>query len=205
MHSAAIELFQLLVQAGAVPGEDFSCDPNRQGYRLNQRSLELLSKAYPEIDWQDLCAVCEPATKTLIETLHRSLRVPFVDNLLPRLQAQIQQLPAPQATWYLNQILVGVEQRTGIDLLMPITDRLSVSTQARVEWLLRQDHHQPCDDWLADLVQAAGGTADDIGWDDHGIYFSERGLTLLEQVWLGDCEAIPVLPRLRDTADEHLL
>jgi hypothetical protein len=44
MHSAAIELFQLLVQAGAVPGEDFSCDPNRQGYRLNQRSLELLSK-----------------------------------------------------------------------------------------------------------------------------------------------------------------
>jgi hypothetical protein len=197
MHGKATELFQLLVQAGAVPGRDFSCDPDQQGYRLNQRSVDLLTEAYPEIDWDELLFPCTTDVTNLAETLHQALGVPFVDNLLIHIKARIQQLPDHQASWYLTQILVGVEQRTGLDLLVLMAEHFSLSTMARIEWLLRLKQSQPCDDWLRDLVQSAGGAETDVAWDDHGLYLTERGLNLLERVWIGDCEAVPESPRRR--------
>ncbi len=39
MHREAIELFRMLINAGAVPGKDFSCDAQSGGYLLSQHSL----------------------------------------------------------------------------------------------------------------------------------------------------------------------
>lgn len=189
MHREAIELFRLLVQAGAVPGEDFSCDEQSGGYRLTQRSLDLLAAAYPEIDWSDLCA--EPHQQ-IAQSLHQELQTPFIDNLLWRIKDRLNYLSDAEGSWYLNQILVGVQQRTGLNLLPLLSETVGLSGQVRLEWLLRLEAVEPCDYWLYDLVMAAGGTPEDVAWDEFGIYLSENGLTLLEQVWIGDYETRPV-------------
>jgi hypothetical protein len=188
MHREAIDLFRMLVEAGAVPGEDFSCDGLQGGYRLNQRSLDLLAEAYPEIDWGDLCA--EPMQQ-VVQALQQDLQAPFVDRLLWRMKDRLNSLNDAHGAWYLNQILVGVQQRTGLNLLPLLARTMELAGQVRLEWLLRLDDVEPCDYWLYDLVTAAGGTADDIAWDEFGIYLSEHGLTLLEKVWIGDYETRP--------------
>jgi hypothetical protein len=189
MHREAIELFRMLVQAGAVPGEDFSCDGQQGGYRLTQRSLDLLTAAYPDIDWSDLCA--EPS-QPLVQDLHEDLATAFVDVLLWRMKDRLNYLSDAQAAWYLTQILVGVQQRTGLNLLPLLVETVGLSGQVRLEWLLRLETVDPCDYWLYDLVTAAGGDTDDVAWDEFGIYLTEKGLSLLEKVWLGDYETRPV-------------
>ncbi|NEQ44592.1 MAG: hypothetical protein F6K00_13920 [Leptolyngbya sp. SIOISBB] len=47
MDQVAIDFFRLLIQAGAVPGEDFSCDGERQVYHLNERCHSLLQASFP--------------------------------------------------------------------------------------------------------------------------------------------------------------
>lgn len=192
MHREAIELFRMLVQAGAVPGEDFSCDAQNGGYRLTQRSLDLLAVAYPEVDWSDLSA--EPSQQ-LVQRLQQELNVPFVDGLLWRMKDRLNYLCDSQGAWYLNQILVGVQQRTGLNLWPLLSQMVGLAGQVRLEWLLRSDVGEPCDYWLYDLITAAGGDADDVAWDEHGIYLTENGLYLLEKVWIGDYETRPVFYR----------
>jgi hypothetical protein len=193
MHREAIDLFRMLVEAGAIPGEDFSCDANQGGYRLTQRSLDLLAAAYPSIDWSDLTAepIAEPHPQ-IIQELHKELATPFVDALLWRMKDRLNCLGETQGAWYLNQILVGVQQRTGLKLLPLLTQAVGLAGQVRLEWLLRLNHLEPCDYWIYDLVMAAGGSETDVAWDEFGVYLTERGLSLLEKVWIGDYETHPL-------------
>jgi hypothetical protein len=39
---------------------------------------------------------------------------------------------------------------------------------------------------------AAGGSETDVAWDEFGVYLTERGLSLLEKVWIGDYETHPL-------------
>ncbi len=192
MHREAIELFRMLVEAGAIPGEDFSCDAQSGGYRLTQRSLELLAQAYPNIDWSDLCA--EPPPQ-IVQSLHQELDTPFVDTLLWQMKDRLNYLSDAQGAWYLNQILVGVQRRTGINLLPLLGQVVGLAGQVRLEWLLRLDALEPCDYWIYDLVVAAGGSNDDVAWDEFGVYLTEWGLDLLEKVWMGDYETHPLFYR----------
>lgn len=188
MHSTAVDLFQLLVQAGAVPGEDFSCDGENQAFRLNERCYDLLRQAYPEVHWDDVFAPCPYDPSAEIEILHDYLGVPFVDRLLEKIQHRLHQLPDAQAAWYLRQLLGGVEQRTGL-LLYPLLEaQVTLSTQARLEWLLRLEEVELCDVWLEDLILAAGGTQEDVQLSDRGCWLTERGIELLEILWEGDVE-----------------
>jgi hypothetical protein len=194
MHSPAVELFQMLVQAGAVPGEDFSCDGETQAFRLNDRCYDLLRQAYPEVYWDDVFTQDSYNPASEIALLHEYLGVPFVDRLLAQMQQRLQTLPDAQAAWYLHQLLAGIEQRTGLLLCPMLEAALSTSGQARLEWLLRLETGEPCNLWLLDLVTAAGGAESDVQLLASDCWLSDRALALLEMLWQGDLE-LALLPR----------
>ncbi len=149
----------------------------------------MLTQAYPHIDWSDLCA---ERGQQALEDLHQELDTPFVDALLRHMKDRLNYLSDAQGAWYLNQILVGVQQRTGLNLLPLLSQVMGLAGQVRLEWLLRLDTLEPCDYWIYDLVIAAGGNNDDVAWDEFGIYLTEAGLNLLEKVWIGDYETHPL-------------
>lgn len=188
MHDAVLELVQLLVQAGAIPGTDFSCDPERQAFWMNNRSYTLLRDSYPEVDWDEIFvgAQCAPPA---ITALHEQLGVPFADRLADRIVQQFQTLPHDQVAWYLQQVFSGVERRTGIALYPLLANRLNLTELARLEWLLREEVAiAPCQTWIEDVILAAGGHPDDVEWQDGEIYLTEQGMKLLETVWMGEEE-----------------
>ncbi|MGD1951652.1 MAG: hypothetical protein ACFB14_18700 [Leptolyngbyaceae cyanobacterium] len=88
----------------------------------------------------------------------------------------------------MHQILGGVEQRTGIPLYQLIQRDLPSETCHRLEQLLKLTPLTPCNVWIEDLVLAAGGSADDIDYDDNDILLSEAGVAILSQVWTGELE-----------------
>lgn len=176
----------MLVQAGAVPGQDFSCDPDNHAYRLNEKCYHLLEEAYPEIDWSELCITHEYDPSAIVESLHSHLGVPVVDNLISRIQLRLHTLPDAQAACYLRHLIGGIEQRTGLLLLPLLEAQLSLPAQARLEWLLRLEEVEICHEWLMDLVLAAGGSAEDVALDGDSVLLTERGIVLLETLWSGD-------------------
>lgn len=113
MHSTfpqqAVELFQLLVSVGAMPGEDFSVDPSTGYWHLSDRTYHLLQQAYPEVDWgADLLPLVPPDDDDAIGALHAHLGIDFVPRLLAQVRQRIQTLPLRQACWYVRQLLAGL-------------------------------------------------------------------------------------------------
>ena len=198
MNEAAIDLFQLLVQVGARPGEDFSCDVEQQAYRLNRRCGDLLRAAYPDVDWEELLGVPYEAVQTAIAQLHAQLGCPFVDRLIAQMRRRLTTLPDAEAAGYVQAILVGVEAATGLALYPLLVEQLDMAAQARLEWLLRQEtvviSGAAC---LLDLLQAAGGTAADYTLSGDDLWLTEAGWQRLSQVWDGECclTQAPPLPR----------
>lgn len=187
MKQEIVRLVQMLIAAGAVIGKDFSCDPSAEALRLSDRGLEILRRAYPDVDWGDIAEVNqEDASSEAAHNLHAELGVPFVDTVLDYLQQRLMELPDKEAAWYLHQLVHGVEQRTGVPLLFLLQQRLELSGQARLEWLLRQAEVTPCNQWLQDLVLAAGGAPEDVQVTPEDAFLSEKGLALLSTVWDGD-------------------
>jgi hypothetical protein len=198
MHQASVDLFQLLVQAGAVPGEDFSCDAEQQAYHLNERCYGLLQGAYPDVDWQDILGDPYDGVSRQIEQLQAQLGCAFVENLLSQIKLRMMTLPAEQAAGYVQAILVGVESATGIALYPFLVDSLDMSEQARLEWLLRQAVVAiPGSHCLRDLVLAAGGTAEDCELQGDEVLLTESGWQRLSLVWDGDCTLRSMVPQPR--------
>ncbi len=188
MHQEVVELFQLLIQAGAVPGEDFSCDAEQQAYHLNERCYTLLQEAFPEVDWRDVLGAPHAAVSARITNLHQHLGHPFVDQLIPLMVRRLASLPNTEAAGYVRAVLAGVESATGITLFPFLHQALDLSGQARLEWLLRQSVLAiPGDDCLADLLQASGATAQDYEWRAGEIWLTEAGWQRLSAVWDGEC------------------
>ena len=48
--NSGIELFRMLVKAGAKPGDDFSYDMQTGAAQISDRAFEKLRAAYPEVD-----------------------------------------------------------------------------------------------------------------------------------------------------------
>lgn len=192
MHQAAIDLFQLLIQAGAVPGTDFSCDADQQAYRLNERCHHLLAEAYPDIDWQQVLGVPYENVERHIAALHQQLGCPFVDTLIERMVVRLSTLPDREAAGYLQGILVGVESATGLALYPFLAGQWDMAGQLRLEWLLRQeDIVIPGSICLLDLLLAAGGGEDDCEIDQGEILLTEHGWQRLSYVWNGECTLSP--------------
>jgi len=188
MHQAAVDLFQLLVQAGAIPGQDFSCDAAQQAYHLNERCYELLQDAYPDVDWQDILGDPYAELEKRIEALHEQLGCAFVSNLLMQMRDRLAQLPDDQAAGYVQAVLMGVESATGIALYPFLVDSLDLSEQARLEWLLRQEVVAiPGDECLLDVITAAGASEHDYEIIQGEAVLTEAGWQRLSLVWDGSC------------------
>lgn len=188
MHSDNIQLFRMLVEAGAQPGEDFSYDLSQGTCHINERGFILLQNAFPDINWHDISSVVEHDLDGPVQTLNQHLGVDFVAAILQFLQQRLEQLPTNEAAWYVHQILGGVEQRTGIALYQLIQRNLPADVCQRLDQLLKLTPLTPCNVWIEDLVIAAGGSAEDIEYEGDDVLLSEAGVELLTQIWTGELE-----------------
>ena len=82
MHSEDIQLFRMLVEAGAQPGEDFSYDLSQGSCHITERGFILLQNAFPQIDWSAIASLNQRDLEEPVNLLHQSLGVNFLDNLL---------------------------------------------------------------------------------------------------------------------------
>lgn len=203
MHQNSFELFKMLVKVGATPGEDFSCSGEGGNCCLSQRGYDLLKLNYPEIAWDDIAHVVERDDKQAVEALHSYLGIDFTSLLLEQISHRITHLPEAKAAWYLQQILGGVEQKTGISIQRRLSEMLDLSRLLRVELLLRrrEEELEPCGEWIADLILAAGGDADDFKLQQDEAFLTERGIRLLATVWLGNCDLFAELARSNQDQD----
>ena len=188
MHQAAVDLFQILVQAGAVPGEDFSCDPDQQAYHLSQRCYDLLQAAHPDIDWLEILGDPQAGVEAQIEALHQQLGCDFVGQIVRQMKARLATLPDDAAAGYVQAILIGVESATGITLYPFLMASLNLSEQARMEWLLRQAVEAiPGSECLQDIMQAAGATVEEYSVQAGEVWLTETGWQRLALIWDGEC------------------
>ena len=188
MHSDNVQLFRMLVEAGAQPGEDFSYDLGQGTCHINERGFILLQNAFPDINWHEIASVIERDLDGPAEALNQQLGVNFTGALLQRLQERLEHLPTNEAAWYVHQVLGGVEQRTGIAFYQLTQRELPSETCQRLDQLLKLTPLTPCNAWIEDLVLAAGGSADDIDYEDNDVLLSEAGVAVLTQVWTGELE-----------------
>lgn len=188
MQSHTVQLFRMLVEAGARPGEDFSYDMEQGNCHINERGFILLQNAYPAIDWGEVVNVVQRDLDEPARALNEYLGTDFLASLLAMLQARLGQLEPPAAAWYLHQILGGVEQRTGILLYEIVQRDLPPEVAQRIDQLLQVTSLVQSNLWIEDLVLSAGGTPADISYDGPDILLSEAGVHLLNQVWIGELE-----------------
>lgn len=188
MHSEDIQLFRMLVEAGAQPGEDFSYDLTQGTCHITERGFILLQNAFPQINWTDIASLNQRDLEEPVRILHQALGVNFVDSLLQRFQERLSQLPTDTAAWYAHQILGGVEQRTGIALYQIIQQTLPAETCQHLDQLLKLTPISVCNLWIEDLIFAAGGSPDHISYEGDEVLLSETGIMLLNQVWTGELE-----------------
>ncbi|MEL7144543.1 MAG: hypothetical protein AAGL08_20315 [Cyanobacteria bacterium J06573_11] len=189
MADDAIRLFRMLVDAGAKPGEDFSYDMKSGSAQITDLAFDKLKSAYPNVDWESLCERVEVDPALPAEYLNSYLGIDFVDRILNRLEQRLDSLEATQATWYLQQVLGGVEHRTNVSLYVLLQRRLSLSKQALLETLLRQPA-TPCYVWMSDLIEAAGGTEADVELCGEEATLTQHGLALLTAVWDGEYDVV---------------
>ncbi|MEM8807769.1 MAG: hypothetical protein AAGF01_17250 [Cyanobacteria bacterium P01_G01_bin.38] len=194
MHPDSVQLFRMLIQAGANPGEDFSCDSSNQTIRMNERSFVMLQNAFPEIDWHASAQMIERDVQTPASQLEAALGVPFIEQILSSIEQRSQQLPATEAAWYLQQLMGGVERRTGISLYHCLHQNAPLPLRVRIDALLDDQNPTPCNDWIGDLILAAGGDPSDFEVEGHEVLLSERGMALFEYVWAGEYERYEIGP-----------
>jgi len=189
MADDAIRLFRMLVDAGAKPGEDFSYDLHSQSAQLSDAAFEKLKAAHPDIDWDSISERVEIDPEQAVDYLNSYLGVDFVSQILLTIEQRLESLAPEQATWYLQQVLGGVEQKTGVQLYLLLQQKLPLARQARLEALLRQPA-SPCTLWMSDLIIAAGGDSDDVEVHQEEVVLTQRGLALLTAVWDGEYDLI---------------
>lgn len=189
MADDAVELFRMLVEAGAQPGEDFSYDMQSRSAQISDLAFEKLKVAYPHVDWQSICERVEVDPALPVEYLNTYLGVDFVGRMLARIEQRLEELEDQQATWYLQQVLGGVEQRTNVQLYVLLQRQLPLTKQAQLERLLRQTS-APCYVWMSDLVEAAGGDHEDVELSGDEAMLTQKGLALLTAVWVGEYDLL---------------
>lgn len=184
-----VELFKMLIQAGAQPGDDFSYDMQTGAAQISDDAFEKLKAAYPDVDWAAISERVEVDPALAADHINRYLGVDFVSRILTKIAQRIDELPAEQATWYLQQVLEGVEHRTYAPVYVLLQRQLPLAKQIRLETLLR-GRAQPCHVWMQDLIEAAGGEATDVSFVGEDAELTQTGLALLTTVWAGEYELI---------------
>ena len=199
MSDNAVELFQVLVEAGAIPGEDFSCNAADSTCRVTERAYRLLQERHPEYDWDRFSRIAKRDPHQAIQAINHHLGINFVDRILDRMTYRLGELPSERAAWYLKQILYGVEQKTGVPLYELLLESLNVHLCRYAETLMAEDAiAMPTGEWIGDLILAAGGSSDDFELQDQEVLLTEQGMRLLAEIWLGEFDLYAELAKSQD-------
>ncbi len=199
MSDKAVELFQVLVEAGAIPGEDFSCSAADSTCRVTERAYRLLQEHHPEYDWDRFSHIAKRDPQQAIQAIDAHLGTNFVDRILDRVTYRLGELSAERATWYLKQVLHGVEQKTGVPLYELLWRTLNPSLRRYTETLLVDGAiAAPTGEWIGDLILAAGGSPDDFELQGEEALLTEQGMRLLAEVWLGEFDLYAELAKSQD-------
>ncbi|MBW4680456.1 MAG: hypothetical protein KME19_10100 [Microcoleus vaginatus WJT46-NPBG5] len=193
MYQEAITLlYKILIENGFEAGRDFST--SEQGLKMSRQASETLLKQLPadfQANFEEMLrsGVIVIQDESPIDVLEAQLGVPFVENLLQRIERRLPDLTDSEACTYLYNIFEGVEARTGISVVDLVSSRLQGNKRlGKLFQMMEKEETEENLDWMFDLVYAAGGEAhlqpdpEDAG---HWI-LSRQAIKLLDKVYLGE-------------------
>lgn len=181
-------LYQMLVQKGFQPGRDFSISAG--GIVLSPAAHDAILPDIPP-DYRDVFSseIVTIQTESPVQILEQELGIPFVDNLLNRIDQRLPTLRDLEAAMYLYQLCTGVEKRTGIPLMEILISQFGEDPQfAQIFGLIDQGKAAENNDWVYDLVTSTGGDAEiQPDPEDRTKYLlTAEGKRLLDRVYQGN-------------------
>ncbi len=193
MNQKAVEtLVEILVDKGHVPGKDFSIHPEG-GLILSSHASESILEDVPE-EFRDMLRAESlqaelPDAQAILEA---SLGVPFIANLLSRIETRIPTLTDAQAVGYLVSMGAGVEEKTQIELFPMLMYHIKSKFPERfkVIWenIKAENWEKPGSEVGLDLIIAAGGESELLPHpEESGEYIiTRKGLQILASVFQGE-------------------
>lgn len=208
-QEATEAMHMLLIEKGFQPGKDFSSGSKKGELVISIEAYEAILADIPEELRSIARAECSKSeTLDPVQALESHLGVPFVQNLLNRLDARMSNLSDVQATNYIVAIAVGVESRTGIELLPIIFQHLSTKLTEKADAVRRllvdpdfcdQHYQAPNPEPMLDLIAAAGGESEITLKENGHRFVSRRGLEILATVFQGERSVYELIAAL----DKH--
>lgn len=211
MYQEAITLlYKILIESGFEAGRDFST--SEQGLKMSRQASEALLKELPadfqaNFDEMVTSGVIVIQDESPIDVLEAQLGVPFVENLLQRIERRLPDLTDSEACTYLYNIFEGVEARTGISVVDLVSSRLQANKRlGKLFQMMEKGETEENIDWMFDLVCAAGGEAQlQLDPEEAGNWIlSRQAIELLDKVYFGErpvaslIEAAEVIEKLEE-------
>ncbi len=201
-------LCEILLEKGMRPGRDFSTRVD--GINLSLAAKASLLEDIPEDSlsmFEDLIATGAIIVqdKSSIQLLEERLGMPFIDNLLQRIEQRLPSLSDQEAATYFCSIFQGVEARTGIPMLDLLAGHFHADLRfAKIFEVIQSGELVENNDWVFDLVAALGGESEFLPdpLDPEQKILTDRGNELLALVYQ---EEIPFFPFVDDDGEEGII
>lgn len=163
-QNALVSFYEILLEKGFESGRDFSVTPD--GVKLSLEANEALLRDIPleyRKMYNDLLQIGAIAieTESPILLLESRLGVPFVNNILELIAQRFPTLSDGEAATYLFNIFQGVQARTDIPMLDLIIGKFRDNMRFNnIFEVMEAGDFQANNDWMIDLILAAGGKAE---------------------------------------------
>jgi hypothetical protein len=197
-EQVSMMFYDMLTAKSFRAGREFSFGEN--GFILSQAAYDAILPEVPEA-YRDVFST-EMVTiqaESPIDQLEQQLGVPFIDNLIERIEQRMPSLSDREASMYLYNIGNGVENRTGIPMMEILIGHFGENERfGKVFDLIQKGKSAENSDWIYDLVASAGGEAElQPDPDDPANHqLSRRAMELLDTVYLGSRPFAPIIEAL---------
>lgn len=133
-EKVAEAMVQILEEKGFELGKDFSRH-EEDGFYLTEECSEALLEIVPEEDREEVRKEVLGKERVVDAqvALEKHLGVPFVNNVLSRMEVRIPEMSDTVAGFYLVCMGCGVQDRTGIDLFPILLEHLGESYPERIK------------------------------------------------------------------------
>jgi hypothetical protein len=186
-EQVTLMFYEMLTSKGFRPGREFSL--TEEGFLLSQAAYDAVLPEIPA-EYQEVFSteMVRIRTDSPIDPLEQKLGVPFIDNLLGRIERRLPTLDDREAAMYIYNICTGVENRTNIPMMEILLGHFEEDSKfGKVFDLIQQEKLAENNDWIYDLVASAGGEAEiQPNPNDPSDYqLSQRAIELLDTVYSG--------------------
>lgn len=190
--------YEMLTSKGFRPGREFSL--TEAGFRLSKAAYDAVIPEIPaEFREAFSSEMVKIQTESPIDTLEQQLGVPFIDNLIGRVEKRLPTLNDRQAAMYVYNICTGVENRTGIPMMEILLGHFEEDPKfGKIFDLIQQGKSAENSDWIYDLVASAGGEAELHPDPNHpsDYQLNHRAMELLDTVYSGKQPLSPIVEAL---------